>query len=118
MQPPSEQPTEDSNRQLRSLLELSAAMHWPVPWIVAPIPSLGKVLLCDERNEASTLLLDAIASDFGVVVASDSMQATLKNCEIIGCLIQVDSNDLESLADRLRAAYALAIDAGSNEPPV
>lgn len=107
-----------SDGQLASLLEAIAAVPSPVPWIVAPIRSLRVILLCDDREEATTLLLEAIASEAGIVVASGSTFATASGRELVGCLVRPTSSDLKIAADSLRASYALAIDTGSNEPPI
>lgn len=106
---------QNSYAWLRSLLNVAASIPSSIPWAVAPIDYPGVILLCDSREEATISILEGVASQFGEVLETTSVDSTTNGRELIGCLIRPSASDLETAAARLRAAYALATDAGANE---
>ena len=107
----------DDRTTLDALLQAVAAIPAKVDWHVAPIRAAGLILLADDRDEATLPMLEAIASQHGEVVAVSSVDGTSSGRELAGCLVRPAETDLKKAADSLRLSYALAIDAGSDEPP-
>ena len=84
--------------------------------IVAQIPSRVEwhvvqrgdyVVLCDDRDEATTMLLEAVASQHGDVIATGNRVHAINEREIVGVLVRPDG-DVEATAKAMRAGYAIA----------
>ncbi len=103
---------------LRSMLEAIAVIPAKVDIHIAPIYTLGVILLADDRDEASLPIMNAIASQYGEVFVMDSVGGTASGRELAGCLVRPhDETNLKGTADALRMSYVLAIQAGADEQP-
>ena len=105
----------EHGQQLTAIMEAVAAIPAKADWHVAPIRSLGCLFLADDRDEATTIILEAIASKHGEVVAVTSIDVTASGRELLGCLIKPTEMDLEKAADILRGSYAMGIGAGLDD---
>lgn len=98
-------------------LQAIAPIPTKVDWHVAPIRTVGLVLVADDGAEDSLPIMEAVASQHGEVIATGSVAETFNGREFAGCLVDPLDQDLGKAAAALRMSYALAINAGTDEPP-
>tara|TARA_R110002072_G_scaffold302894_1_gene489537 strand:- start:16644 stop:16973 length:330 start_codon:yes stop_codon:yes gene_type:complete len=91
---------------IRCLLRLFVRTPTPVPWNVVDLETGGLIFVVDARNTASTLIMSAVASQFGEVVAMDSV--AVDGDEVIGCLVRSVEKSREAAA-MIRGAYHFAM---------
>jgi hypothetical protein len=91
---------------LHCLLRLFARTPTSVPWNVVDLESDGLIFAVDSRETASTLIMSAVASQFGEVVAMDSV--AVDGDEVIGCLVRSVEKSREAAA-MIRGAYHFAM---------
>ncbi|PHQ35182.1 hypothetical protein [Rhodopirellula bahusiensis] len=94
------------NTLCRDCLHVVDTVPSDVPWHVIELSDF--ILIADARDEASTLILEAVASQFGQVVASESIESNhTDRGTLLGYLVK-PSADLADPAGSIRAAYAIA----------
>ncbi len=99
---------------LRCLLALHASTPTPIAWHVAAIQPARVVIVLDSRDEASAMIIEAVAGQFGTVLATESTSETHDGHSLIGCLIR-PPGDIDDTAGRLRAAYAIATEPDADD---
>lgn len=101
----------------RNYLRLIDAVPSEVAWNVVALHR--HVLVADSRDEATTVIMEAIASQFGTIVTTQSLPSRRRNHgPLLGCLLSV-SCDADEIEGRLRAAYWQATEPcgnGGNQP--
>jgi hypothetical protein len=108
----------DANAQklCRSLLALADSIPSTMPWGVTDIRQGGLVFIHDARDESTTMILEAVASGLGSIVAAESAPSVHdERGPILGCLVRVDG-DASDVAGKLRASYALATTTDDDQP--
>ncbi|WP_168566859.1 hypothetical protein [Crateriforma spongiae] len=106
--------TTNQQATLRIILETLSQAAASVPWHVVAVDSCGLVALVDLSDDAPHTIAEAVAGRWGDVVATATLETATATAW--GCLVK-PAGDVQQTADRLRAAYALAIDAGGDEGP-
>ena len=101
-------------KRLDQVLATVAQIPAKIDWHVLTAGEF--VVICDDRNEATMLELEAIAGQHGEVVAQGNCNRTASDRELAGVLIRPATNP-ESATKALRAAYAIATDDNANEGP-
>ena len=101
---------------LRALLSVVAGTATDVPTNALAVAGTDCVLLTDDRDEATSLLMEGVAGRYGEVVASDCVEHQLKHKPLLGCLVRVDG-DASEIAYKIRAAYVLATSSGGSDDP-
>lgn len=92
----------------QSLLSAIAGTPCPVTCGTAAIHPTQLVLLWDDRPQASWLTLDAVASEFGVVLTTASIERGPHGRAMTGAILRPRENDLEAVAASLRVRYVNA----------
>ncbi len=102
----------------RSMLAVVDAIPSDVPWHVVTTDHQSLIFVADSRDEASTLEMEAIAGQFGDVVASECFHSRrIDPKPIIGCLVSIPAgSDPDETAGRLRGAYAISTNPPNDEP--
>ncbi|MEM9587717.1 MAG: hypothetical protein AAGA03_10600 [Planctomycetota bacterium] len=98
----------------RSLLRLADAIPSTVTWHVIDLADCRTLLVVDRRDEATTMIMEAIAGRFGSVIAMESIPSSRDAGPLLGCLIRVPGAADEA-AERLRGAYAVGTAEGGKE---
>ncbi|WDQ16384.1 hypothetical protein [Rhodopirellula sp. P2] len=89
----------------RNYLQILDSIPHDAPWLVLDVG--GQVLIADRRDEASTVITEAIAAKFGEVVAVVSHTSHRRGGgDWLGVLLDIEG-DPENTAARLRGAYAV-----------
>jgi hypothetical protein len=99
----------------RRYLELLDAIPHDAPWLVLDVG--GQVLIADRRDEASTVIAEAIAEKFGKIAAVVSHTSHRRGGgDWLGLLLNIEGN-AEDIAAKLRGAMAIGTtpDADENE---
>ena len=105
----------DTKTLCRSLLNVADSIPSSLPWGVVELADDQHVFLHDGREEASTMIVEGVAGQFGEIMATESIASGLKDKgSLLGCLIRVDGN-ADEVAGKLRAAYWMATEPGSDE---
>jgi hypothetical protein len=101
----------------RDYLRIVDAFPLAVPFHVIELTSC--ILIADSRDEATTVIMEAVASQYGEVIVTESIpSAHSDRASILGCLVK-PSGDIEDAVDSLRAAYAIATsEATGDEGPI
>lgn len=94
----------------RTLLSVVAAIPSPVKWHVAALREADLLFLADDRDEATALVIESVASQAGDVLAVESLNTTPGTRPLLGCLIRPAVAQDEA-AEALRVAYQKAIEA-------
>lgn len=98
-----------NHRPIVSMLEAIAATAAVVPWGIAELDSMGAVFIWDARPDASTAIMEAIATEAGEVIDVHSI-VTRHGREIIGMIVKPNENaPLDESAGLLRTRYAIAM---------
>lgn len=92
----------------QSLLHAIAGTPTAVPWAAVAIHPAGCLLLWDDREDATSLILEAIASESGDVLATTSIERGPNRRPMIGVLVRPRESGLDAAAAHLRTQYALA----------
>ncbi|MGB7328202.1 MAG: hypothetical protein WBD31_25225 [Rubripirellula sp.] len=102
-----------ANELCRSLLAAVDAIPSPIRCHVIATPDYPRWLfIADTRPEASTIERDAIAGQFGKIIADECLHSSRDASAIIGAIVEIPEDaDPTETADRLRGAYHLATDA-------
>lgn len=95
----------------RTLLEVVATVPSPVKWHVVVLRDAELLLLADERDEATALVIESVANRAGDVLATQSLSTAASSRPLLGCLVRPPVA-LEEAADALRTAYQAAIEEG------
>jgi hypothetical protein len=102
----------DENEVLTVALEALATV--PRAWFVSTVVGASRVLLADSREEATLPILEAVAEQHGIVVATGSVMSP-DGRSIAGVLI-APNGDGVGVAAAVRLAYAMATDASGDKP--
>lgn len=105
----------DDEQILTVLLESWGNHPLGIKWNAVPLESIGRVFLCDARNEATMLIIETIGDQYGTVTALNSHTNEIGT--ICGCLIIPEGYSVQDAAGRLRFGYTLANDPHRKEPP-
>lgn len=100
----------------QSLLYAIAGTPTAVPWSAVAIHPAGCLLLWDDREDATSLILEAIASESGDVIATASIERGPNRRPMIGVLIRPHESDLDKAAMDLRTRYVLATTSADDNP--
>lgn len=93
----------------RSLLHAIAAAPVPVEWAATAIPPVGLLLLWDDRQEAASPILEAVAAGVGEVLTVTSIEQGPRRRPMLGVFVRPPrGDDLDGAAARLRTVYAIA----------
>ncbi|TWT73296.1 hypothetical protein [Allorhodopirellula solitaria] len=97
----------DERQLCRNYIQLIDSMPQPVPWIVIAVGT--DILVVDAREEATTMIMEAVAERFGEILATESIPSRRRDAgSLLGCLIRIDSGDVDDMAGEVRAAFWLA----------
>ncbi|MFG0253657.1 MAG: hypothetical protein ACF787_00945 [Rhodopirellula sp. JB053] len=102
----------DATALCRNYLRVFDAIPTEVPWSVVALER--QVMVVDARDESTSVIMEAVASRFGEILATESV--TSARCDggpLLGCLLNVAGN-ADDAAGRLRAAYWQATEPASN----
>lgn len=101
----------------RSLLAAVDAIPSAVRCHVVALPDHPRWLfIADARPESSTIERDAIAGQFGMIVADECLHSVRDGSAIIGAIVEIpEGADQTETAMRLRGAYHLATDPVSDD---
>ncbi|EMI40683.1 hypothetical protein [Rhodopirellula sp. SWK7] len=97
----------------RNYLRIFDAIPSDIPWGVVALER--HVIVADARDESTSMIMEAVASRFGEVIATESLESL--RCDggpLLGCLLTV-SGDADDVAGRLRAAYWQATEPCGND---
>ncbi|KAA5538723.1 hypothetical protein FYK55_26795 [Roseiconus nitratireducens] len=97
-----------SNQELSNYLDILASIPDAIGWYVVPLEASGVLLLADSRESMALPLMEALAGEFGHVIATASKRGT----HWAACLVDPSQEDLDAAAGKLRAAYAI----GTTDP--
>lgn len=95
---------------LHCLLRLFARTPSAVPWNVVDLETDGLIVVVDSRDTASTLIVAAVAGEFGEVIATESI--SIDGGDVVGCLVRASNNSRE-IAAMIRGAYLFAMQEGT-----
>ena len=109
---------DDPDALLAALLSVLAATPSDVETnAIALAGTDDLILLADDREEATSLLMEGVAGRYGEVVASACVEHQHRRRPLLGCLIRT-SGSASEIAYDVRAAYVLATnEPGEDEPP-
>ena len=88
----------------RTLLSVVAAVPSPVKWHVIALPEAELLLLADDRDQATALVLESTASQVGDVLATESLATAASSWPLLGCLVR-PAVAVDEAAEALRTAY-------------
>ncbi|MCM2372694.1 hypothetical protein [Aporhodopirellula aestuarii] len=100
----------------RNYLRIFDAIPSDIPWGVIALER--HVMVVDSREESTSVIMEAVASRFGTIIATESIAS--QRCDsgpLLGCLLHV-AGDADDVEGRLRAAYWQATEpCGDRENP-
>jgi hypothetical protein len=94
-----------------TLLEVAASTSSALPWGVAVLASIERILLWDTRHDASSAIVEAIANEEGEVIESGAVGSMSGSAVGVTIAARFDSpslEDLETIAGQLRFRYLMA----------
>lgn len=101
----------------RNYLTIIDSVPQPIPWLAIAVDDC--VFIVDARDEATSIIMEAVAGRFGDIVATESIPSHRADAgPLLGCLIHATCNADEA-AGKVRAAYWLATEPdqdGDNQP--
>lgn len=94
----------EAQQLCRNYLTIIDSMPQPVTWTVISVDR--HVLVVDARDEATTMIMEAVAERFGEIIAMESIPSQRRNAgPLLGCLIRIGDGDADEIAGRVRAVY-------------
>jgi hypothetical protein len=89
----------------RSLLRVADSIPSSSQWGVVELADDRHVFVHDRREESTSMIMEAVVSRFGNIVAVESIPSARKDHgPLLGCLVNVGSG-ADDAAGQLRAAY-------------